>query len=60
MSFVEIEIGIAIEIEDSCHTKLFESDFDSDCDPEKNSTDAFMVKLGVLTAQVLASYAQSA
>ena len=31
-----IEIGIAIEIENSDSTNIFDPDFDSDFDPEKN------------------------
>jgi hypothetical protein len=29
-----------IEIENSCNTNLFDPDFDSDFDPEKNSAEA--------------------
>ena len=33
--FIEIEIGIAIEIERHCNGNTFDSDFDSDFDPDR-------------------------
>jgi hypothetical protein len=35
-NFFEVEIGIAIEIENTCNTKMFDPDFDSDFDFDRD------------------------
>ena len=42
---IEIEIGIAKEIETCCNNNRFATDFDSDFDPEKNSSETFKAYL---------------
>ena len=38
VKIIEIEIGIAIEIENCCNAKMFDTDFDSDFDPENGNS----------------------
>jgi hypothetical protein len=39
-NFFEIETGIGIAIENTCNTKMFDSDFDSDFDFDRDISEA--------------------